>query len=266
MRIVAALTLLALTASHLMANDPLAKLDHALFDALLHAHVRNRMVDYEAFARSSAFPKYLDALADSRIDHLDEQERLALWINAYNAYTIELINAHEERDSIRNVNKTLGFLKLKGPWRQRLARVGGAPHTLDEIEHDIIRKRFGEPRIHFALVCAAMGCPPLRSEAYDGERLDAQLDEQSRIFILDLPQKNRVDVERKTVHISMIFRHYRSDFGGSDAAIGRYIAGFHPAGPERELLLSGRFRLHQTPYDWTLNSQEQARRLAASSR
>ena len=124
MRIATALALLALTAPLPIANDPPVASDHAAFDALLRANVRDGMVDYDAFARSPQFPSYLEALAGSRTDRLDEQERLALWINAYNAYTIELINAHEERDSIRNINKTLGFLKLKGPWQERLARVG----------------------------------------------------------------------------------------------------------------------------------------------
>lgn len=266
MRLAATLALFACHAGTLLAIEPSRSFDHDVFDALLRANVQDGMVDYDAFARASEFGGYLDSLADARLDPLDEPERLALWLNAYNAYTIELINSHGERDSIRNINKTLGFLKLKGPWRERLARVGGKPYTLDEIEHDIIRKRFGEPRIHFALVCAAMGCPPLRGEAYVRARLDDQLEEQSRIFMLRSPSKNRVDVDRKTVHVSMIFRYYRSDFGGSDAAIGRYIAGFYPAGPKRELLLSGRFRLHQTPYDWTLNSQEQAKKLAARKR
>ncbi len=263
MRAAATLALLASTAPPVLARDPPAASDHAAFDTLLRANVENGMVDYDAFARSSEFSSYLEWLADARFDGLNEPERLALWVNAYNAYTIELINAHQERGSIRNINKTLGFLKLKGPWRERLARVGGAAYTLDEIEHEIIRKRFEEPRIHFALVCAAMGCPPLRSEAYVGGRLDAQLEEQARRFILESPRKNRVDVERKTVHVSMIFRYYRADFGGRDAAIGLYLAGFYAEGPERELLLSGRLRLHQTPYDWTLNSREQALGLAS---
>lgn len=262
MRLAATLALFTFNTGALLANDRPSTFDHTVFDVLLRANVESGMVDYDAFARASEFADYLGSLAEARPDELDEQERLALWLNAYNAYTIELVNSHGERDSIRNINKTLGFLKLKGPWRERLARVGGKAYALDEIEHEIIRKRFDEPRIHFALVCAAMGCPPLRSEAYVAARLDDQLEEQARIFILRSAAKNRVDVERKTVQISMIFRYYRSDFGGSDAAIGRYIAGFYSAGPKRELLLSGRFRLHQTSYDWTLNSQEQARRLA----
>jgi hypothetical protein len=232
--------------------------DHSLFDALLKQHVAVGLVDYDAFARAPTFPRYLSALDAAPVDELPVSERLAFWINAYNAYTIQLVIAHGERNSIRNINKTLGFLALKGPWTERLARVGGRVYTLDQIENEILRREFDEPRIHFALVCAARGCPPLRSEAYTATRVDQQLEDQARHFILGSPEKNRVDITEGIVWVSMIFVHYREDFGGSKAAIGRYIAGFHPAGPERVLLESGRFALKQTPYDWSLNARPRA--------
>jgi hypothetical protein len=239
--------------------------DHGAFDALLRAHVARGMVDYDAFAASPEFPRYLSRLAATDPATLGRSEQLAFWINAYNAYTIQLINKHGERKSIRNINKTLG-IKGYGPWKEKLAKVGGVAYGLDDIEQGIIRKRFKEPRIHFALVCAAMGCPPLRSEAYTGARLDAQLDDQARTFLLKSPTKNRVDVASHTVHLSPIFvefRDYIKDFGGSKPAVGRYIARFFPAGPERELLTSGEFKVVTTNYDWTLNSESNARRTAA---
>ncbi|HET7746574.1 MAG TPA: DUF547 domain-containing protein [Vicinamibacteria bacterium] len=228
--------------------------DHSAFDALLKKHVTPAgLVDYDAFGRAPEFKRYLKDLAAARPDALPPREQLALWINAYNAYTIELVNAHGERESIRNINKTLGVYRGKGPWQEPIARVGGRALTLDEIEHGIIRKRFAEPRIHFALVCAAMGCPELRREAYTGERLSAQLDDQARAFILRSPRRNRVDVAARTVHVSPIFTWYREDFGGDDAAIGRYLARYFPPGPEQQLLAGGRFTLETTEYDWSLN-------------
>jgi len=164
-----------------------------------------------------------------------------------------------ERESIRNINKTLGLLKLDGPWKEPIARVGGRGHTLDEIEHEIIRKQFHEPRIHFALVCAALGCPELRSEAYTGGGLEAQLAAQARAFVLESPAKNRVDVAARALYVSPIFDWFRDDFGGSDANIGRYVAELLPEGPERRLLLAGDFDLRTTAYDWNLNSQRQTR-------
>lgn len=235
--------------------------DHSAFDALLKQHVTNGMVDYDAFKNAPTFKRYLSALDKQDPSALPRNEQLAMWINAYNAYTIELINSHGEKQSIRNINKTLG-LKLKGPWAEPLARVGGKAYTLDQIEHDIIRPTYKEPRIHFALVCAAMGCPPLRSEAFTAARLEQQLDDQGAIFIARSPVKNRVDVAARTFYHSMIFGYYKADFGGSVSSAGKYAARWFPAGsPERTLLESGNFKAVETEYDWTLNSQAQAARL-----
>jgi hypothetical protein len=224
------------------------------------AHVDARgMVDYDAFARAPEFRRYLDALARVDLAPLPQNERLALWINAYNAYTIELINKHEERRSIRNINRTLGFIRGKGPWSEPMATVAGHTYTLDQIEHEIIRVRFDEPRIHFALVCAAIGCPPLRREAYTGSRLDAQLEEQARVFLVQSPDKNRIDVQARRAHLSPIFRWFSEDFGRSDAEVGQYLARYF-TGVERALLRSGRFQIEYTDYDWSLNSQANAYR------
>jgi hypothetical protein len=234
-----------------------ATFDHSAFDALLGRHVAGGWVDYDAFRKDPSFPAYLAALDKADLASLSEPERLAFWINAYNAYTIELINRHGERESIRNINTTLG-LALKGPWREPLVRAAGQVYHLDNVEHDIIRKQFKEPRIHFALVCAAVSCPPLRSEAYTGAELDAQLDDQAQAFLRRSPDKNRVDAPSRTVYLSRIFEYYKEDFGTTDAAVGRYVARFYPPGPERQLLEGGAFTLRRTEYDWSLNSRERA--------
>jgi hypothetical protein len=232
----------------LAGEEPAAPaFDHRLFDALLRTHVAAGRVDYDACARSPEFARYLDALAGRGPAGLPEPERLAYWINAYNAYTIALVNAHGERRSIRNIREA---------WTQPIVVAGGQRYSLDHVEHEILREEFHEPRIHFALVCAAVSCPPLRSEAYVGARLDAQLDDQARAFLLRSPEQNRVDVRAAVVHGSPIWASwYKADFGGSDAAVGAYLARFFPPGPERELLASGRFRLVETPYDWGLNGR-----------
>lgn len=241
-----------------------AGFDHGAFDALLKAHVHNGLVDYDAFANSAEFKSYLGRLAATDPATLGRADQLAFWIDAYNAYTIALINAHHERGSIRNINKTFG-IKGYGPWKEKIAKVGGTAYGLDDIEQGIIRKRYHEPRIHFALVCAAIGCPPLRSEAYTGAQLDAQLDDQARRFLLHSPSKNRVDVATKTVYLSPIFvefRDYIKDFGGSEASVGRFVAHYYPAGPEKTLLEGGDFKVVKTDYDWTLNSQANGARVA----
>ena len=242
---------LSLSPSALEAQH--ASVDHSDFDRLLKQNVVKGLVDYDAFDRAPEFRRYLALLDATDPAALPGKERLAYWINAFNAYTIELINRHKERQSIRNINKSLGFLRLKGPWGERIVKAGGQTLTLDDVEHRIIRKDFREPRIHFALVCAALGCPPLRSEAYTGAALDAQLEDQGRIFLLDSPAKNRVDAAARTVYVSLIFNLYREDFGGSNASVGSFIAHWYPAGPERRLLESGDFKVKETPYDWSLN-------------
>jgi hypothetical protein len=244
---------LLLAASLTVVAPPL---DHSAFDALLREHVAEGLVDYDAFARSPQLGRYLDQLATAKLDGLSDPELLAFWINVYNAYTIQQINAHEERDSIRNINKTLGLLPLKGPWSEKMVRAAGQTLSLDDVEHEIIRKQFHEPRIHFALVCAALGCPPLRSEAYTGARLEEQLEDQARLFLLRSPARNRVDVTTGTVWVSPILVWYKGDFGGTDEALGRYLSRYWEEGPERELLEAGRFRLEKTDYDWTLNRME----------
>ena len=233
--------------------------DHSAFDALLRAHVEDGRVDYDGFASAPSFAAYLDSLDRTDPARLDDRERLAYWINVYNAYTIALINRHRERDSIRNINRTIDPTG-KGPWHEKLVRAGGQSYHLDAVEHDIIRRQWKEPRVHFALVCAAVGCPPLRGEAYSGAKLETQLADQARRFLLQSTAQNRVDVATGTVYGSPIYvDYYRDDFGGTDAAIARFLAGIHPEGPEKQLLLSGRARLVATEYDWTFNSQAKAR-------
>lgn len=230
-------------------------LEHEPFDRLLRAHVRDGLVDYDAFARAPEFPRYLAQLAATDPATLPRAEQLALWINAYNAYTIAQINAHGERSSIKNINKSLGLVSTGGAWRERMATVGGVRYTLDEIEHQRIRPVYREARIHFALVCAAIGCPPLRSEAYVASRLDAQLDDQARQFLRASPAKNRVDASSNTVYLSRIFDWYGTDFAPDRAGLLRWLARYWPPGAERSLLERGAARVQWTTYDWSLNRQ-----------
>ena len=253
MKALVTLPYLILTSASVLAQEPQV-FDHSLFDGLLRNHVTSEgMVDYDAFGSSPDFQAYLSALAEAPINSLSEHERLALWINAYNAYTIELVNQHDERESIRNINKTLGLFGGKGPWKERMARVGGKDWTLDEVEQEIIRKEFTEPRIHFALVCAALGCPPLRAEAYTGDRLDEQLQDQGRLFVAESPGKNEVDMQKEEVRLSRIFDWYEEDFPKGAKGLGPFLAQYLPPGPEKEFLVRGEFQIKHTDYDWSLN-------------
>lgn len=253
-------SLLVATAALALLTGPLAaqprRVDHGPFNALLARHVRDGLVDYDAFRDAPEFSRYLRGLADADPTSLTRNEQLAFWINAYNAYTIAQINAHAERRSIKNINKSLGFLKTGGAWSEPMAIVGGTRYTLDQIEHERIRPVFQEPRVHFVLVCAALGCPPLRSEAYAADRLDAQLDDQARRFLLQSPSKNRVDVGARTVYLSRIFDWYGKDFAPDERGLQRWLSRYWAAGPEKSLLEAGGARIRFTDYDWALNLLE----------
>ena len=233
-------------------------MDHQLFDTLLRQHVVDGFVDYDAFARAPEFARYLASLDKVRPLQLDEDERLAYWINVYNAYTIQLIVSHRETESIRNINKALGFLQLKGPWSEPIVRAAGRQLTLDDVDHAIIRREFGEPRIHFALTCAAMGCPPLRSEAYTGSRLLDQLNDQARVFLSESPKKNRF--ETRVFHLSPILTAYSNDFGATQKDLARAVAPYMK-GVDTTVFARPQVFIRITRFDWTLNSQSQAKAL-----
>ena len=225
--------------------------DHTAWNAMLGAYVTDGMVDYDAFQRDPRFAAYLAQLGRVSVAALPRNEQLAYWINTYNAYTIQLLNSRKQRNSIRDINKVLG-VTLKSPWAEPIVQANRRTLTLDDVEHEIIRKQFKDPRIHVALVCAAMGCPPLRNEAFTAEHVDAQLDDQARRFLAQRA-KNRVDVKNATVYGSPIFTWYREDFGGSLEGVGAFWAQYLPAGPEQALVRSGQFRWVDTEYDWRIN-------------
>ena len=228
---------------------------HEPWSALLQAHVEHGLVDYDAFARSAEFPRYLESLATAKLERMTKDERLAFWINAYNAYTIALINKHKERESIRNINMFLGLVKGKGPWKEEIVRAAGRVLTLDHVEHKIIRVEFKEPRIHMALVCAAKSCPPLRTEAYEGAKLDQQLKDQTRTFLRERQTENRLDLGNSIIHLSPIFDWYREDFGKTNAAILPFVAPYFDGAGERNAFADSRLKIEFTEYDWSLNLQ-----------
>lgn len=253
--LVVATVLLAALSGALNAQPP--NVDHGAFNTLLNRHVRDGLVNYDAFRNAPEFARYLKTLAATDPGTLSRNEQLAFWINAYNAYTIQQINAHNERRSIKNINKSFGFVKAGGAWSEPMATVNGTAYTLDQIEHERIRPVFQEPRVHFALVCAAVSCPPLRSEAYTAEQLDTQLDDQARVFLLRSPTKNRADLASRTVYLSKIFDWYGKDFAPDSRGVQRWLSRYWPAGAERALLEAGTARVRWTDYDWSLNVQGQ---------
>lgn len=170
---------------------------------------------------------------------------MALYINAYNAYTIKLILENYPVDSIKDIGPW-----LKGPWKIRFTKVGGQALTLDEIEHDILRPRFKDARVHFAVNCASKSCPPLIAEPYEGSTLEEQLDATARAFIND-PAENRL--EGNTLYVSKIFKWFKEDFDGD--VVGFFLKYAEGGLKDRLLATKDHIRIKYLGYDWALNER-----------
>ncbi len=230
--------------------------DHSAFDQVLHRFVgENGMVDYAGLKNTSnsGLAPYLDELAAADLSPLGRDQRLAFWINAYNALTLQLIVEHYPVENIWAVTPGPAEPKEDSPFERTVAPVADTARTLDEIEHDIIRERFDEPRIHFALVCAAKSCPPLRRDAYTAPRLDAQLDDQARTFLHN-KGKNRIPAGDGQIALSRILKWYGEDFGPTTDALQKQIATYFE-GAVRTRLKTAAYEVTFLPYDWSLNEQ-----------
>jgi hypothetical protein len=229
---------------------------HADFEAVLHRFVDSTgAVDYAGLTvhADSVLDPYLQHLAAAQPSTLDREARLAFWINAYNAYTLKLIVEHYPVRNIWGITPGPAEPKENSPFALKVGPVADTVRTLDEIEHDIIRRRFDEPRIHFALVCAASSCPTLRRVPYTGVRLDAQLDDQARTFLHDRA-KNQIPAGEDRIALSRILKWYGSDFGPTTDALQRAVAPYFD-GPVRRRLADVDYAVTYLPYDWTLNDQ-----------
>ncbi len=215
--------------------------DHAPFERILSTHVKEGQVDYRAIAEkeSETLDAYLDSLARIDPSSLPRDERLALYLNLYNATMIDaVLDRYQPGFSVSDNEFAIFELPL--------VRIGGRTITLNHLENKIIRPEFNDPRIHAALVCAARSCPPLRPEAYTGEKLDQQLDDQMRKWLAD-PRLNEITEGDTSLRVSEIFKWYADDFGGMEK-IAEYIDAYHPVNT------TGR-AVEFIPYDWTLNDR-----------
>ncbi len=242
----------------------MAQIDHSPYDALLKKYVdKDGFVNYTAWQKSSAdrqaLQQYLTSLSQaSPTVKADREAELAFWINAYNAVTLEGILQVYPTDSIRNHTSKLGGYNL---WKDLPLLVGGKPYSLDAIEHQVLRK-MGEPRVHFAIVCASIGCPRLLNEAYVAEKLSEQLTVNTKDFFAR-SQNLQVDAATGTLKLSSILDWFGSDFGKSSAEQLQAVAPYLPANAQ-PLATSGRARVAYLDYNWNLN--DQARKPAGSGR
>ena len=251
-RVLPALCALALAGMAGVACAAAAAFDpsHALLSSVLRQHVREARVDYAALKAAPAdLDRYLAQLASVPREEFKSWEppaRIAFLLNAYNAWTLRLVATHYPVKSI----KEIGTL-LSGPWDQRIVNLFGQTVSLDTLEHQVLRKEYNEPRLHFALVCAARSCPPLRDEAYVGERLSGQLDDQARRF-LATASKNRVVAGERTVYLSPLFKWYAGDFEKNSGSVLAALQSYWPKDAAAALEKGG-FKIRYTEYDWSLN-------------
>jgi len=222
--------------------------DHSAFDVLLHEHVdTDGRVDYSGLKRdAAALDAYIEALGGARLDEMGRSERLALLINAYNAFTLRLILDDYPVKSIKDIPGARRWDAVR--WT-----VGGRTWSLNQIEHEQIRPHFADPRIHFALVCAAVGCPPLRNEAYRAEELEAQLEAQAR-YVHAHDRWFRCESGGDVVYLTRLYAWYRSDFEQAAGTTVRFAARYSSA--LAQALDEGRQpTIRYLDYDWSLNRQ-----------
>lgn len=225
--------------------------DHSAFDSLLRKHVDpDGWVDYEGLRSDAAkLETYIASLAKAPFDSLGRDEKLALLINAYNAFTLRLILDHFPIESIKDI-------PASKRWKGKRWHIGTLVLSLDQIEHEQIRAKFEEPRVHFALVCAAIGCPKLRNEAYRAEAIDGQLEDQT-LYAHGHRRWFRFEPGNNTVHLSKLYDWYGGDFKQAAGSVAAFAARY--SSPLAQALKGGRKpRIRWLDYDWALNDKSNA--------
>ncbi len=228
--------------------------DHSVWDQVLRTYVRPgpggaMCVDYSAVRvpDQTAIDAYVQYLEIIPISRAPQDEQLAYWINLYNALTVQVVLRYYPVTSIRDIDISPGWF-ASGPWGAKLATVEQRELSLDDIENKILRPRWRDPRVHYALNCASAGCPDLVPQVYTAAGLEAQLDTAARVFI-NHPRGATVTGGR--IRLSSLYKWYRDDFGGDDNAVLDHVR--HYATGDLLKSLSGKDHIHEYDYDWSLN-------------
>ena len=250
-RALSAFPLLVLLGPSSWAAEPF---DTALYASLLArftlgvSDVAGTRVDYRGLSKSADWPRLVKSLASSRPERLTTRsEKFAFWINAYNILAINLVVRRYPVSSIRDVGSLLVPV-----WRIEAGVVGGKGYTLDQIEHEILRP-LGDPRIHAAIVCASISCPPLRRDPYAAATLDAQLDDSLRRWLSDPRKGIEIDRSNRVVTLSVVFSWFEADFARHGGAL-KFLTPYIDE-PERSWLTAhkGEVEVRYFEYDWRLN-------------
>ena len=214
-----------------------SQVDYSNYEKVLNNNVTaTGRVDYESIIGNDldVLNRFLDQISRTDPRRLSRDEQLAFWINTYNAYTIKLIIDHWPVRSIMEINDG-------EPWDKKWIRIDDKTYSLDDIEHDIIRDQFGDPRIHFAVNCAAKSCPPLLNKPFTGATLDEHLADQTRKFVND-SRSNQIS--HNQLILSKIFKWYEEDFADLIAFLNKYS----------EIDIDSDASVRYNTYDWTINN------------
>jgi hypothetical protein len=223
------------------------KVDNRLYAELLVKHTRDGLADYASFkTEHPKLKKYLEYLSGINPDELGRGDSFAYYINLYNAATIDLVlGNYLGIDSIKDIGGFFG-----NPWKIEFITLKDSKVHLDHVEHEIIRPTYQDPRLHFAVNCASLGCPPLHAKPFEGETLDATLDELSRQNMAD-PAHTRLEGE--DLYVSKVFDWFGEDWGKTEDKVSfvqKYSSREQAAEIEE---LGGRLNLKYSEWDWTLN-------------
>lgn len=231
---------------------------HTLWDELVQAHVRDKgsfsQVDYKAIiAEKAKLNRYLNSISNiprADFNRWSRDQRLAFLINAYNAFTVKLIVDHYPVKSIKDIGSL-----FTNSWKKKFFKLFGQQTHLDYIEHDLIRgnSEFSEPRIHFAVVCASIGCPKLPAKAFTANNLETLLESGTIAFLSDT-SRNRYVANKRKLQLSKIFDWYGKDFVPKYGSVQSFVAKYVTQDPaEQALITNKKVSLGFLDYDWSLN-------------
>ena len=203
-------------------------------------------VDYANLKKDPLFSGLVSKLESYPMESLESHEsKLTFWINVYNILAAKMITDHYPIESIKDVGSL-----FKSVWKRQAGKVGGKERTLNDIEHEILRK-MNEPRIHVAIVCASVSCPDLRLEAYTVEKLNDQLDDQMKLFLRSQEKGMKLDEKKNQVYLSSIFKWFAEDFE-SRGGVLKYIGQYVPA-EEKKVLNNSKIKISYLDYNWKIN-------------
>lgn len=237
-------------------SDPSStqRIDHSYWDHFLRTYIQTdpNNINRVPYANISETDKdrldqYIDDLTNVKVRKLTRNEQLPYWVNLYNALTIKVVLDHYPVDSIKDISISPGFFSI-GPWGKKLVEVEGKPLSLDDIEHRILRPIWQDPRIHYAVNCASIGCPNLASMAYTAQNVNTLMDQGAREYV---NHPRGMTITPSGLFVSSIYDWFIEDFDDTEQGVIQHLMEY--AKPELKSQLESIIKITKHHYDWKLN-------------